>query len=304
VVRGCTSLGGGLILATTSGGWEVPTLSGFTPTSGLVGSSVTLSGSGFSDASTVAFGGVSAAFSVVDDTQITATVPAGTTSGKISVTTPGGTAISATDFTVTTPSADDSLKSLAVSAGVLSPAFASGTLSYTDGVANAVSAMTVSATTNNVNASYVLKLGGVTATNPIALSVGANVIDGVVSAQNGAQQTYSLTVTRAASLTTPQLTLKLSGLRRGVLKLGKRLTAKGSVTPTSLAGAKVTLTVQRKVGGKWRKVKTVTRTIGASGAYSWKYKPAKKGSYRIRATMPKTATNTAAATKWLKFKVK
>ena len=105
-------------------------------------------------------------------------------------------------------------------------------------------------------------------------------------------------------LVTPHLTLKLSGLKSGALKLGKRLTAKGKVTPASLAGSKVTLTVQRKQGGKWRKVKSTTRTIRASGAYSGKYKPTKKGSYRIRATMAKTGTNTAATTKWRTFKVR
>ena len=29
--------------------------------------------------------------------------------------------------------------------------------------------------------------------------------------------------------------------------------------------------------------------ISASGAYSWKYKPAKRGAYRMRATIAKTA---------------
>ena len=90
----------------------------------------------------------------------------------------------------------------------------------------------------------------------------------------------------------------------GVLKLGKSLTAKGTVTPTSLAGSTVTLTVQRKQGGKWLKVTSLTPTISAKGAYSATYKPAKKGSYRIEATIAKTATNAAAATKWLTFKVK
>ena len=103
---------------------------------------------------------------------------------------------------------------------------------------------------------------------------------------------------------TTKLTLKLSGLKKGALKLGKRVTATGKVTPTSLVGGKVTLVVQRKKGDLWVKVTGFARTIRVSGAYSGTYKPTKKGSYRLRATIAKTAAHTAAATKWLTFKVK
>ena len=48
----------------------------------------------------VKFNGAAADFTVNSDTQITATVPAGATTGPISVTTPAGTATSATDFFV------------------------------------------------------------------------------------------------------------------------------------------------------------------------------------------------------------
>ena len=92
------------------------------------------------------------------------------------------------------------------------------------------------------------------------------------------------------AIVTPKLTLKLSGLTSGAVKLGKSVTAKGTVTPTSLAGSKVKLTVQQKKGGKWVKVKSAPRTIGATGAYSWKYKPAKTGAYRMQATIAETAT--------------
>jgi hypothetical protein len=78
-----------------------PVLVAFTPTSGSVGTSVQITGTGFTDATTVAFNGTTASFTVDSDTQITATVPAGATTGPIDVTTPSGTATSAVDFTVT-----------------------------------------------------------------------------------------------------------------------------------------------------------------------------------------------------------
>ena len=136
-------------------------------------------------------------------------------------------------------------------------------------MANSVESITVTPTTDNAEASYVLKVGGTTVSNPIALSVGATTIEVVVvSAQNGDQQSYAVKVTRAAPLVTPRLTLRLSGLTSGALKLGKRLTAKGTVSPASLSGNKVVLTLQRKQGSTWVKVTTLTRTINSSGVYS------------------------------------
>ena len=108
----------------------------------------------------------------------------------------------------------------------------------------------------------------------------------------------------AGAVVTPKVTLKLSGLRSGALKLGKRVTAKGRVTPTSLAGSKVKLSVQKKRGARWVTLKRVARTISLTGAYSWKYKPARRGAYRMRATIARTAAHTAAKTKWRPFRVK
>jgi Carboxypeptidase regulatory-like domain len=106
------------------------------------------------------------------------------------------------------------------------------------------------------------------------------------------------------SAAAPTVTLKLSGLTSGAMRLGKSVTAKGKVTPTSLAGSKVKLTVQKKRSARWVAVKSVARTISASGAYIWKYKPTRRGAYRMRATIAKSAAHTAAKTKWLMFKVK
>ena len=81
-----------------------PTLNSFTPVSGLVGTTVTLIGTDLTGATEVAFHGTAATvFSVDNASQITATVPAGATTGTIAVTTPGGTGTSAASFTVSAP---------------------------------------------------------------------------------------------------------------------------------------------------------------------------------------------------------
>ena len=80
-----------------------PTITSFTPASGVVGTSVTTSGTNFTGATAVRFNGVSASFTVNSATTIQATVPGGATSGPISVTTPGGTATSTSNFIVNNP---------------------------------------------------------------------------------------------------------------------------------------------------------------------------------------------------------
>jgi Concanavalin A-like lectin/glucanases superfamily/IPT/TIG domain/Fibronectin type III domain/Calcineurin-like phosphoesterase len=81
-----------------------PTVLSVMPSSGWPGTVVTVTGSGFAGATSVTFNGTAATFSVVSGTQLTATVPAGATSGPIAVTTPTGTGTSPSSFTVTAPS--------------------------------------------------------------------------------------------------------------------------------------------------------------------------------------------------------
>jgi uncharacterized repeat protein (TIGR03803 family) len=77
-----------------------PTVTSFNPTSGSVGTPVTIMGTGFTGATKVTFGGVkAAAFTIVSATEITTTVPTGAITGKIAVTTVGGSGSKGT-FTV------------------------------------------------------------------------------------------------------------------------------------------------------------------------------------------------------------
>jgi hypothetical protein len=68
-----------------------PYISGFTPTKGPIGTLVTISGASFTGTTEVDFGAVSSSFTVVNDTTITATVPAGAITAAITVVAPGGT---------------------------------------------------------------------------------------------------------------------------------------------------------------------------------------------------------------------
>ena len=83
------------------GGGSAPTISSFSPGSGPTGTSVGITGTNFTGATSVKFNGRAAVFGVDSGTHITATVPDGASSGRITVTTPAGTATSATNFTVT-----------------------------------------------------------------------------------------------------------------------------------------------------------------------------------------------------------
>ena len=73
------------------------------PTSGSANTPVIIFGSNLSGTTAVTFNGTPATFNVVSDSQITATVPSGATTGTVQVTTPSGTLTSNTDFQIVGP---------------------------------------------------------------------------------------------------------------------------------------------------------------------------------------------------------
>lgn len=78
------------------------TITSFSPTSSCVdsGDLITINGTNLSGVTNVYFNGISASFTIINSTQITAIVPSGATSGTISVTSPSGNATSAGSFTI------------------------------------------------------------------------------------------------------------------------------------------------------------------------------------------------------------
>ncbi|MBQ8279591.1 MAG: cadherin-like beta sandwich domain-containing protein [Roseburia sp.] len=87
-------------------------------------------------------------------------------------------------------SKDNSLKSLSLSAGALSPEFAGNVVNYTATVPGSVTDVEVYAETSNANATIESVAGNTD------LQIGANTIKIVVKAENGALATYTIELTR------------------------------------------------------------------------------------------------------------
>ena len=110
-----------------SSGWDatvtcvtVPAITSFTPTATCSGTTpvVTLTGVNFTGATSVLFNGVSAAYSVVSNTSITATLPALATTGYISVTNAQAIGLSTTIFSVNpTPAAPNAGSNVTICSG-------------------------------------------------------------------------------------------------------------------------------------------------------------------------------------------
>ncbi len=97
------------------------------------------------------------------------------------------------------------LSDLALSSGTLNPSFASSTITYAATVVNATTSITVTPTKEDANATIQVRVNSgsyatVTSGNPssaLSLNVGSNIVDVLVTAQDGtANKNYTITVTR------------------------------------------------------------------------------------------------------------
>ena len=170
---------GGFQSATTTAYFTVtnaPTITGFSPGSGTIGTTVTVTGANFSttpSANSVTFNGAAATVSAATTTSLTVAVPIGATTGPISVTVGGQTATSSTNFTVTQPA--PTITGFSPGSGPVGTAVSiTGTNFSTTPAANGVTffnnvAATVSAATTT---SLTVTVPGGAATGVIKVTVG------------------------------------------------------------------------------------------------------------------------------------
>lgn len=145
----------------------------------------TVRSAGDADGNPVDFGGASAAVTVNN----TAQQPTDTNTGSNTGSNTDGTT-DGSSTAQTTQSSDNTLKSIVLSNGSLSPAFSPKTKNYTATVDNSVTSLSISATPTDQTA----KVTSVSGNDN--LQVGENTITITVKAENGVTAKYTIVVTR------------------------------------------------------------------------------------------------------------
>ena len=204
-----------------------PVISSFSPSSGVEGASVTINGANFGASPVVKFNETTDLTATVNGagTQITATVPSGATTGKITVEVTGQpTATSATDFTVTvlggplvslSPSGITGLTNLAGQASAATNYTVTGTnLGGTNLVVTA-STNTIEVSTNSstgfTNTLTLAPAGDGTLTNTLWVRVSAEAVPGAVSGTvSHVSGVASAALSVSGTAATPALSLTLA----------------------------------------------------------------------------------------------
>ena len=113
--------------------------------------------------------------------------------------TPEGAASSEASATAKGRSSNADLSDLSISQGTLSPDFTAAETTYTATIANDAGSLTVTPTAADGNATITVNDTAVTsgsASGAITVNVGSNTIEVVVTAEDGTEKTYTITVTR------------------------------------------------------------------------------------------------------------
>ena len=144
-----------LTLLLLAGCGSFPSITSFTPTSGVVGTTVTINGTGFSTtaaSNAVMFNGTAATVSSATSTIIVTKVPSGATTGAISVTVDGKTELTTSSFTVipTITSFLPSSGSVGTTVTITGTGFDGTTLANNSVTFNGTSATLTSATSTSI----------------------------------------------------------------------------------------------------------------------------------------------------------
>ncbi len=230
-----------------------PSITGFTPTSGKVGTTVTITGTGFrptASQNTVTFTGTSntrvpAPVSAATTTSLTVTVSAGAVTGPIQVTTASGTATS-TGYFVVLPSPDFTLTASPASAQAVPGSTVAFALQATprDGFAGLVS-LSVSGLPLGATATFSAPTLGPAQGGTLSIATG--------SAASG---TTALTVTGTATIAGVPVS-RSAPLTLTILAAGQ----------TSLVG-RILDTAEQPVPGVTIRVGTLTTTTDAAGNFT------------------------------------
>lgn len=257
------------LVGVTAAQAAAPTITSFTPTSGGVGTVVTITGTNFNNPAVndVEFNNLNAAsFNVASNTQITATVPTGATDGPIEVTNADGTATSSAIFDVIPA---PTITSFTPTSGQVGTSVVITGTNFTG--ATAVKFNNVSATTFTVDSAT-----QITATVPTGATTGL----------------ISVTTPGGTATSTTNFTVTVVHARSVTLNLRGHLTARGAVAAADGFAAcedGATVKVQKRGrGGGWRTVATTTTSAGGSYQRSI---PDRPGSYRAVVVRSATATD-------------
>ncbi len=154
-----------------------------------------------------------------------------------------GNASATVSIAAGTPGVNANLSALKLSVGTLAPVFSTATTSYSATVANATASITVTPTTTDPNAT--VKVNGTTvvsgtASGPVALNVGQNIITTVVTAQNGTTtKSYTVTVTRS-----PSVNASLASMNPSITPLSPTFTPATTGYTLSVANTVASMTVK------------------------------------------------------------
>lgn len=140
-------------------------------------------------------------------------------------------------LTVTRPSNNADLAGLVLSAGSLSPVFASGTTSYIASVDSDVSSITVTPTKANSEATITVNGTAVASgsqSGALPLNEGANTLTTEVTAGDLTTRTYVVTVTRSAAPASPQSPTPSADPPASTVTVPSTVPATDSTTPSTL----------------------------------------------------------------------